>query len=235
MEPGEGAEGVEIFKPCLDMLPESQQQVWRQLDPTPRHFVLYGGTALALRLGHRASVDFDFFSCASFQPFDLIRSIDYLKDQTVTQQAENTLSCEIETRSGIVKISFFGSLPLKQINPPDRVETNGIAIASLIDLFGMKCATIPQRNEAKDYQDIHALVTRAKLDLSAGIAAARAIYGRQYNPILTLQALVYFADLPDALPKSMQSDLIAAVKSVSLQDIPPVTATGKLGEGFGQA
>lgn len=215
----------------LDMLPESQQQVWLQLDPTPGHFVLYGGTALALRLGHRESVDFDFFSCETFQPFDLIRSIVYLKDQTVTQHAENTLSCEIGTRSGLVKISFFGGLPLQQINPPDRVETNGIAIASLIDLFGMKCATITQRNEAKDYRDVHALVTLAKLDLSEGIAAARAIYGRQYNPLLTLQALVFFADLPDPLPESMQSDLIAAVRSVSLQDLPPVTATGKIGGG----
>ena len=32
----------------------------------------------------------------------------------------------------------------------------GVAIASLVDLFGMKCATVPQRNEVNDYRDIHA-------------------------------------------------------------------------------
>jgi hypothetical protein len=52
-----------IFKPRMDILPPAQQRLWPEL----RHaaelgFALYGGTAIALRLGHRASVDFDFFS-----------------------------------------------------------------------------------------------------------------------------------------------------------------------------
>jgi hypothetical protein len=40
---------------------------------------------------------------------------------------------------------------------PDIVKSVGIAVASLGDLFGMKCATFPQRNEVKDYLDIYAL------------------------------------------------------------------------------
>jgi hypothetical protein len=219
---------VGILTPNLSILPRGQRGVWDQLGATPKDFVLYGGTALALRLGHRQSVDFDFFSCRSFQPHELMRSISYLADQTVTQQSASTLSCEIGTGSGAVKISFFGGLSLGQIDTPDIVEGNGIAVASLRDLFGMKCATVPQRNEVKDYLDIYALITAGHINLAEGIACARAIYGRQYNPILTLQALSFFDDLNEPLSEDIKTGLHAAVRSVSLQDLPAITAPQKI-------
>lgn len=47
----------------MDILPMAQRRLWPQLGNAPKlGFVLYGGTAIALRLGHRDSVDFDFFS-----------------------------------------------------------------------------------------------------------------------------------------------------------------------------
>lgn len=218
--------------PNLSVLPPRQQQVWNRLAGTPRDFVLYGGTALALRLGHRESVDFDFFSCRTFQPVELIRSIPYLRDQKITQEGANTLSCAITAEGGAVSISFFGDLSLGQISVPDVVDSNRIAVASLLDIFGMKCATIPQRSETKDYRDIHALITDGQLELPEGIAAATAIYGRQYNPVMTLQALAYFDDLPEPLPAGMSADLLKAVKSVSLQNLPTMTAAHRIGTGI---
>jgi hypothetical protein len=50
----------------LSILPESQRKLWTELNQVPSEFVLYGGTALALRLGHRISVDFDFFTSLPF-------------------------------------------------------------------------------------------------------------------------------------------------------------------------
>jgi hypothetical protein len=226
---------VEMLTPNLSILPPGQRRVWNQLGATPDDFVLYGGTALALRLGHRHSIDFDFFSRRSFQPLELTRSISYLADQTVTQQSASTLSCDIGTGSGVVKISFFGGLSLGQIETPDIVKSNGIAVASLRDLFGMKCATVPQRNEVKDYLDIYALITSGHIDLAEGIACARAIYGRQYNPVLTLQALSFFDDLNDPLSEDIKAGLHAAVRSVSLQDLPAVTAPQKIGANLGRA
>ncbi|WP_443747297.1 nucleotidyl transferase AbiEii/AbiGii toxin family protein [Asticcacaulis solisilvae] len=50
------------FAPRTDILPEAQRQLRPYLaEVTRQGFVLYGGTAIALRLGHRVSVDFDFF------------------------------------------------------------------------------------------------------------------------------------------------------------------------------
>jgi Nucleotidyl transferase AbiEii toxin, Type IV TA system len=215
--------------PKLNILPESQQLLWKLLGSTPQDFVLYGGTALALRLGHRQSVDFDFFSSRTFQPMVLARSIPYLNGQTITQQAADTLSCEVLTAGGPVKISFFGGISLGQIEAPDIVESNGVAVASLTDIFGMKCGTVPQRNETKDYLDIHALI-QAGINLSRGMASAAAIYGNQYNPLLSLQALMYFKDLPEPLPEKVKEDLVSAVKSVSLENLPTITASRTIGE-----
>jgi len=223
-----------ILVPVLKVLPPQQRHVFDRLGPTPRDFVLYGGTALALRLGHRQSVDFDFFSCRPFRPVELLREIPYLKDQTVIQEAESTLSCEVGAATSIVKLSFFGGLSLHQVAAPDLVESNGIAVASLRDLFGTKCATVPQRNEVKDYLDIHALLTQGGIELSVGIACATAIYGRQYNAVLTLQALSYFDDLPESLPQGVKADLLAAVKSVSLQALPSITTSHEIGVDSGK-
>ena len=66
------------FQPRLDILPPPQRTLWPELDATPDHFTLYGGTALALRLGHRQSVDFDFFSREPFDPATLMHEMPYL-------------------------------------------------------------------------------------------------------------------------------------------------------------
>jgi len=47
------------FSPRLEVLPLSQRKLWSELSAVPKEFVLYGGTALALHLGHRDSIDFN--------------------------------------------------------------------------------------------------------------------------------------------------------------------------------
>ncbi len=57
------------------ILPPAQLQFWQARPRIPSGFVLYGGTAIALRLGHRSSQDFDFFSSQRFQPAQLLEAI----------------------------------------------------------------------------------------------------------------------------------------------------------------
>jgi len=52
---------MQAFLPHLDVLPAAQRRLWGELAAVPEGFVLYGGTALALHLGHRKSLAFDFF------------------------------------------------------------------------------------------------------------------------------------------------------------------------------
>jgi hypothetical protein len=66
------------------------------------------------------------------------------------------------------------------------------------------------------------------------LRGASAIYGRQYNPVLTLQALCYFEDLTGPLSEKIKTDLIGAVKSVSLRNLPVIAASQKIGESTGR-
>ncbi len=138
------------FIPNLDILPTSQRLLWDDLGTTPSHFTLYGGTAIALRLGHRVSIDFDFFSIQPFIPQELMAKIPYLQKGILRQSAANTLTVNVE-RGEPVQVSFFGKLRIGQIAPHEIAKDNKIAIASLLDLSGMKVSVVTQRAEIKDY------------------------------------------------------------------------------------
>lgn len=215
------------FEPRLDSLPPAQQRLWPELSQTPDEFTLYGGTAIALRLGHRASVDFDFFSSRPFAPNDLLRRIPYLRGAAVLQAAPDTLTVTVE-RDGPAQVSFFGGIDLGQVAPADSAIGPGIKVASLIDLAGFKVAVVTQRAEAKDYIDVHALLTEADIPLARMLAAATIIYGSEFNPLLSLKALAYHEDRALAgLPADVRRDLIAAIRATDAENLPKLTPVRK--------
>src|SRR5436853_7771708 len=110
------ADSSATFKPRLDILSPAQRRLWPELSETPAEFTLYGGTAIALRLGHRPSMDFDFFASTPFVPRALLQKVPYLKGATVRQSAANTLTVTVE-REGPVQLSFFGGLDLGHVPP----------------------------------------------------------------------------------------------------------------------
>ena len=79
------------FVPRLDILPPPQRRLWDELAAVPEEFVLYGGTALALHLGHRESLDFDFFGNKPLDPAKLVPAVPFLVGAIVTQREPNTL------------------------------------------------------------------------------------------------------------------------------------------------
>lgn len=212
-----------MFTPRLDILPASQRRLWGELDATPPAFALYDGTALALRLGHRESVDFDFFAFSDFDPSKLRASVPYLTGGVPLQEERNTLTMLLD-RGGPIQMSFFGVPRLGQVEPHDIVEDVGIRIASLLDLAGMKASVVYRRAEPKDYLDIHALLTSAKIPLSMMLSAGRAIYGDEFNPMIALKAISYHDDETlRALPEGVRRDLVAAVRAVDVDALPTLT------------
>ena len=217
------AQIMEQFR--TDMLPEAQQALWPRLGEVPEHFVLYGGTALALRLGHRQSEDFDFFSATPFDPLELQRSLGLLADVNVSHSGTNTLN--VTTQPEGVKVSFFGGLDVKAVLQPDLAD-NGISVASLADVFGHKCHVVQARAAYKDYIDIAAILESTELGLEHGLAFARAIYGSAFAPHVTLMALSRFDELDEPLPEGKKATLLDAVKSADLGKIPDVKPSGKI-------
>lgn len=204
----------------LDLLSPAQRRLWDELGDVPPQFTLYGGTAIALYLGHRESIDFDFFGSESFNPQRLYAAVPFLKGAKIAQQASNTLTCVVE-RAGNVQVSFFGVPDMTVLREPLQVPDNRVRIASLIDLAGMKAAVVQQRAEAKDYLDLYALINQEAVDLSTALAAASRIYPDSYQPQLTLKALTYFDDGDlHTLPEAVRLGLVEAVRAVDLDHLP---------------
>jgi hypothetical protein len=203
------------FHPRLETLPAAQQAVWPQLAPSLENgFVLYGGTAVALRLGHRTSVDFDFFTEKPLDHRRLERTFPLLQSARIIQTEPDTLSVLAPTPDGNVKISFFGSISNGRAGFPEITEDGVLEVASLLDLLATKLKVIQQRIEAKDYIDIAAIL-RSGLRLERGLAAAAQLYSPSLEPSETVKALTYFegGDL-HTLPKADQNLLSHAASTL---------------------
>lgn len=80
-----------VLVPRMDILPPAQMRLWPELQPAANlGFVLYGGTAIALRLGHRQSVDFDFFTDRPLDRDALHSAFPFLANSQVLQDQPNT-------------------------------------------------------------------------------------------------------------------------------------------------
>jgi len=202
--------------PHLDILPRPQRALWPELEATPAPFTLYGGMAIALRLGHRAAADFDFFTGSAFEPATLIAQVPYLSGCTVRHSETNALMCSVDC-GGPVQLSFIGGLSLGVAAPSERVQGPQFPVASLLDLAGMKVAAITERTELNDYLDIHAMMTVGRIELPVMLAAAAIIHDTAFRPKLALKALASH-DRPAlaGLSQDMSRDLIAALKRVGL-------------------
>jgi len=213
------------FEPRLDILPESQRRLWPELDAIPSEFVLYGGTGLALQLGHRVSEDFDFFSSSNFDPDRLrsrlpfFRNLDPTDSDTWVQRKPDNLEAFVN-RGGLVKLAFFGGLDtLQRVEDPRRAIGSRVQVASLVDLAGMKMRVIQVRANWKDYVDIHALVSYG-IDVPTGLAAAKAI-DRSFDVAISIRALQFYGDgTLDRVPVAIQRDLTRLAQKVDLAKLP---------------
>ena len=180
-----------MLEPILDILPQAQRELWPALVAIPDSYVLYGGTALALRLGHRSSVDFDFFSSHALD-FGALYKIPFIADAEVLLREPTAFTISVNPPDP-VKVSFFGNIGFGRVGDPDQTADGVLAVASLLDLFGTKLKVLLQRVAARDYLDLAAIL-RAGVPLQDGLGAAVALYGNEFPPIDAVKALAYYGD-----------------------------------------
>lgn len=221
------------FEPHFEVLPPAQREVWPQLAPgVGSGLVLYGGTAIALRLGHRTSVDFDFFTNNPLDQQGLEQEFHFLSEATVIQSQQNTLSVVLPSADSTVKISFFGNIGSGRVGSPQRTSDGIVEVASLVDLLATNLKVILQRIEAKDYMDIAAIL-RSGASLEEGLAAATALYPASFQPSEALKALTYFrgGDL-DRLPTTDKAILtrgVTAIRRIPVFGLAARRLSGDLG------
>lgn len=163
------------------------RQVLEKLAPLPflDGYYLAGGTALALHLGHRKSIDLDFFTRSFPNPARVVDCLAGLHPRVI-QEATGTLDVVIDS----VKVSF---LEYTYDLLEGVQEYRGIHVAGILDIGCMKLAAVSSRGAKKDFVDLYFLLQEIALpDLLRQFA--RKYRGVEYSQTHLLKSLVYFAD-----------------------------------------
>ncbi|WKZ25738.1 MAG: nucleotidyl transferase AbiEii/AbiGii toxin family protein [bacterium] len=169
------------------ILNKNQQEVLPKLKFLSNDgFYLAGGTSLALLIGHRTSVDFDFFIQKHFDSAKLVDKISKVfgSDAKVTLIEKDTVFVIIKD----VECSFFWyQYPLI-----DKVKTEiGINLAGLKDIAAMKLLSVSHRPAKRDYIDIFYLLNNFSLEEMMTFAYRKY---KNFNEYLILRALTYYDD-----------------------------------------
>lgn len=178
-----------MSKIFLEILDTERQKVFKQLAEFSKDGYLAGGTALALQLGHRVSVDFDVFS---YKPLSTRLRSTIAKHFSIQQVHLNTSDQYTFTTYGNIEVTFvWFDFPL--IRP--LIPTPSISLASIIDIAANKANTLGLRAVWRDYVDLFWLIREEGTPLQDIIAWAKQKYPTQFVEAQFLEQLVYFTDL----------------------------------------
>lgn len=154
-------------------------------------FYLVGGTALALHIGHRISVDFDLFSERELSPG--LRQ----KVRRVFQDAPKKVTYSVHEQLNVIihgiKTTFF-HYPYPVIDP--LIEYHGMRLASIREIAAMKAFSIGKRLSYKDYVDWYFLLREKRVNLPQIITFAQKKFKDEFNARLFLGQLVSIAEVP---------------------------------------
>jgi hypothetical protein len=210
------------LEPRLDILPVAQKEIWASLATVPQlNFVLYGGTAIALHLGHRESLDFDFFRSEPLDKDEIRTKFRFVRGAAVLQDAPNTLVVLAKVPAGSVKVSFFGGIGFGRINDPIPTCDGTLLVASLDDLMATKLKATLDRAEAKDYRDVAAMIS-AGVSLPKGLSAFRKMFDGE--PAQVLRAIGYFGDGDLNTVSAADRDILRNRRD-RIGDLPEVVVT----------
>lgn len=188
----------------LEILRQPQRRLWDRLQRDSatieaHGFLLAGGTALALQIGHRESHDFDFFSqTPGIDP--ILRWLEPIPGFLLRDADRDTVHGEI----GGVKVSFIAAYRYPFIMPP--VSVGSLSMADVADIALMKMLAITHRATLRDYLDL-AVILRDHCSLSSLIQRSREKYGPAFNVMPVLRAMTHSADLDGEMPVMLDSDL----------------------------
>jgi len=188
------------------MITEEQRAALAKLATVlPASFYLAGGTGLAAHLGHRRSLGLDLFSIDD--PTPLIPALDRLAGVTVTSRAQGTLYLSVDQ----VPVSLI-QYRYPMLAPTARVDELAVEVASIDDLASMKLSAIAGRGAARDFWDLHTLITILGRTLGEYLGA----FGRKYpthDAGHVLRSLAYFGDADAApLPVGLTPERWAEIK-----------------------
>lgn len=204
----------------FDILPAEQRTLWdvlleRAAFLRENDYYLAGGTALALQLGHRQSVDFDFFSQKPDRAAETQKELQKIPGYVTREIDRQTIHADV---SG-VKLSFIGNYVYPLLHGP--LESQGIQIADILDIALMKLVAISHRATPRDYIDLAAIL-RSGHSLSDLLSASKQKYGDSFNTMIPLRALTSFDDLEGEMPILLDKSLASSWQEILRQAVRKV-------------
>ena len=165
-----------------------QKKIFEKLDKFPE-FYLVGGTALALQIGHRISVDFDMFwkKDISKNILNKIRRIFKGSKIEIIIKHSEQLSVIVDG----IKIDFV-KYPFLWLFKP--IKYKGVNLAKISEIAVMKAHAMGKRETLKDYIDLYYILKEKYLSLGRIIKLAQRKYKDDFNPRLFLEQLIYPED-----------------------------------------
>jgi predicted nucleotidyltransferase component of viral defense system len=163
-----------------------------------RQFVLVGGTALALQMGHRKSVDLDMFTVSDMDADSLLDCLQKDFEVLPKVKTKGSLICDVEKiKVDFIKFKYAFAYPVQEID--------GIRLLSVEDIAPMKLDAITGRGSKKDFYDLYFLLERYNLQELLDLYIRKYQHSTLFHVI---KSLTWFDDaepqvLPDVLLKKV--------------------------------
>jgi hypothetical protein len=168
----------------FEALSESAKKVWEKCLFLKEDFYLAGGTALAMQIGHRISVDLDFFSPEPIKK-NIIPKIESIFETTVTPLVNTKDETTVMVRG--VKMTFL-HYPFPLLG--ERIPTYIVSLAGVPDIASMKAYALGRRQSFKDYVDLYFVFKKALVSIEDCIKDSLTKYGDAFNDRLFLEQLL---------------------------------------------
>lgn len=170
----------------FNSIPNAVQDLLSALSASPvvEGFALGGGTSLALRFGHRISVDLDFFSVEQFDPEELLQRERFPPEHTVLQRSAGSLAVDC----GGVKVEFLRH-SYALLEPVESVDE--VTLLSLPDVTAMKLNAVANRGSKKDFFDLARILEEVSLE------DCLTLFERKYpntDRFVAIRSLAWFED-----------------------------------------
>lgn len=171
-----------------EILTRKQAEFLPLLGLFSKDFGLVGGTAIALYIGHRRSIDFDLFTNKEFKNQDILNKISksFKIDMIVVNKPEELTIIVKE-----VRLTFFRYL--YKIDYSKKFD-NIIKLPDLLTLAAMKAFALGMRAKWKDYVDLY-FILKNYYSIDKIVKKAEKIFGNGFNEKLFRSQLAYFKDV----------------------------------------
>jgi len=181
-----------------EILSKEQKELLPMMRQFKREFYLVGGTAIALQLGHRRSIDFDLFKLSNLNATKTLKKISAAKIPYVVTRR---VSEQINLTMNAVKITFY-QYPYK-IDANDNFE-NTFRMPDLLTLAAMKAYALGRRAKWKDYVDLYFLL-RDRYTLDQIVQKADSLFGQMFSGKLFRSQLAFHKDIDYSEPVEYMS------------------------------